>query len=113
MSAEAATPFRIVSGGLELTIRATPRGGRDSFDGPGTDAAGRCFWQVRVRVAPENGAANRAVITLVAGLLGVPARDVRLVAGETARIKRLRVDGNTTELAARALAVTDSLTRTG
>ncbi|MCZ8376529.1 MAG: DUF167 family protein [Beijerinckiaceae bacterium] len=113
MSLETGAPFRIVPGGLELTLRATPRGGRDALDGIGTDAAGRCFWQVRVRVAPEDGAANRAAITLVAGLLGVPARDIRLVSGETARVKRLQINGNGPDLAARARAATDSLTRSG
>ncbi|MCZ8184277.1 MAG: DUF167 family protein [Beijerinckiaceae bacterium] len=113
MSPGTGTPFRIIPGGLELTLRATPRGGRDALDGVGMDAAGRCFWQVRVRVAPEDGAANRAVIALVAGLLDVPARDIRLVGGETARVKHLKIDGNGTELAARALAATDSLTRRG
>ncbi|WP_284177467.1 DUF167 family protein [Rhabdaerophilum sp. SD176] len=113
MNEATGAPFRIVPGGIELTLRATPRGGRDALEGVGVDAAGRCFWQVRVRVAPEEGAANRAVIALVAGLLDIPARDIRLVAGETARIKRLKIDGNSAELAARARAATDSLTRPG
>lgn len=106
-------PFRVLPGGLELMVRVTPRGGRDALDGTGTDAAGRSYWQVRVRVVPEAGAANRAVTALVAGLLGVPARQVRLVSGETARVKRLQIDGNGAELAARALAAADSLTRHG
>lgn len=113
MSAAEGAPFRVLAEGLELTVRATPRGGRDALDGIGADAAGRAFWQLRVRVAPEGGAANRAVITLVAGLLGVAPRDIRLVSGETARVKRLQIDGNGPDLAVRARAATDSLTRIG
>jgi uncharacterized protein YggU (UPF0235/DUF167 family) len=113
VSAEPAPPFRINPEGLELTVRATPRGGRDALDGLGVDASGRRYWQVRVRVAPEEGAANRAVLGLVADMLGVPLRDIRIAGGETSRIKRLQISGNGVELASRAVLATASLTKAG
>lgn len=87
-------PYRALDDGIELVVRVTPRGGRDAVDGLGHDDAGRAFLRVRVRVAPEDGAANRAVIGVLARLLGVPARQIRLAAGETARLKRFVIAGS-------------------
>lgn len=50
-------------------------------------------WKVRVSAAPERGAANRAVLELLAGLLGVPERTVRLVSGHGSRDKIVEVEG--------------------
>lgn len=50
-------------------------------------------WKVRVAAAPERGAANDAVLDLVAHALGVPARAVRLVSGHGSRDKILEVAG--------------------
>jgi uncharacterized protein YggU (UPF0235/DUF167 family) len=48
----------------------------------------------RVRAAPADGEANAALIRLVAKSLGVPRRDVAVVAGATGRLKRLLISGN-------------------
>jgi len=40
-----------------------------------------------------DGAANEALLRLLAGRLGVARRDVRLVGGESARQKAVAVDG--------------------
>ncbi len=42
---------------------------------------------------PERGAANQAVVDLVAGTLGVHPRTVRLVSGLGSRDKIVEVDG--------------------
>ena len=83
-----------------LTVRLTPKGGRDGIDGIEQRADGRYVLKVRVRAAASAGEANAALIRLVAKTLGVAPRAVSLVAGETARIKRLRVEGPGPELAA-------------
>jgi hypothetical protein len=49
--------------------------------------------KVRVAAAASDGAANAAVVVLIASKLGLSKSQVRLVAGATARIKRLEVDG--------------------
>jgi uncharacterized protein YggU (UPF0235/DUF167 family) len=49
--------------------------------------------RVRVAAPPVDGAANRALVALVAGELGVPRSAVRIAAGETGRTKVLEVAG--------------------
>lgn len=76
-----------------LTVRVTPKGGRDAVDGWTRDEAGRPVLKLRVSAAASDGAANAAVVALVAKTLGVPKSAVRIAAGDTARVKRLEIDG--------------------
>jgi uncharacterized protein (TIGR00251 family) len=75
-------------GGARIVVRLTPRGGVDRVDGV-VDGVLR----VRVSAPPVDGAANRALVHLLATELGVPRRDVRVVAGASARIKQVAIDG--------------------
>jgi uncharacterized protein (TIGR00251 family) len=78
-----------VSDGVVLPVRVTPRSGRDAIEG--VDAQGAL--RVWVTAAPADGAANQAVIKLLAKALGVPRGAVTLVSGATSRHKRLRIAG--------------------
>jgi hypothetical protein len=69
-------------------VRLTPKGGRDAIDGVEHLADGRSALKVRVRAAPSDGEANAALVRVIAKALRVPARQVSLVAGASARIKR-------------------------
>jgi uncharacterized protein YggU (UPF0235/DUF167 family) len=61
---------------------------------------------VRLAAAPVDGAANDALIDLLAGALGCPRRSLTIVAGERSRDKRIAVDGLTrAELDARVSAL--------
>ena len=73
---------------VDLAVHVTPRSGRDEVSGwRGAELS------VRVTVPPEGGKANAAVCIVVAKVLGVPKSTVRVVRGETARHKILRIDG--------------------
>lgn len=85
-----------------LAVRLTPRGGRDAVDGWAVDADGRPYLKVRVASPPVDGAANAALLAFLAKALKVPRSAVRLAAGETARLKRLELDGVTAADLARA-----------
>jgi uncharacterized protein (TIGR00251 family) len=53
--------------------------------------------KVRLSAAPVNGAANVALVELLAEALGVPRRCLRIVSGATSRGKAVEVDGVTVE----------------
>ena len=78
---------------MRLAVRLTPRGGRDRIDGWAADAEGRAYLKVRVAAPPVDGQANDALVRLIAKALGRPAGAVRIVSGETARLKQLEVEG--------------------
>ena len=83
-----------------IAVRVTPRGGRDAF-GRGTPE----HFAARLAAAPVEGAANAALVALVAKAFGLAKRDVALVAGQTARLKRLQLNGDPTALAKRAVSL--------
>lgn len=94
-------PYTRDADGLTLAVRLTPRAGRTGLDGIRADAEGRPVLCLRVAAPPVEGAANAALVAYVAGSLGLRRAEVALVAGETARVKRLRLAGEPTALAAR------------
>jgi uncharacterized protein YggU (UPF0235/DUF167 family) len=78
---------------VRLAVRLTPRGGRDRIDGWARDAAGRAYLKVRVAAPPVDGEANAALEALIAKTLKIPRGGVRIVGGETARVKQVEIDG--------------------
>lgn len=73
----------------KITVRVTPRTGRDSIDGYAPGGVLR----VRIAAAPTDGKANEAVLHLLAKALGVPPTRVAVVAGATSRVKIIEVKG--------------------
>jgi uncharacterized protein len=71
-----------------LDIRVIPRSSRTGVDGMRGDAI-----LIRLSAAPVDGAANAGLIAFLSDVLGVPRRDISLVAGEKSRDKRVRIDG--------------------
>jgi uncharacterized protein (TIGR00251 family) len=95
----AGRPWAAAADGIVLTVRLTPKGGRDSIDGIEETSDGRTVLKVRVRAAPSDGDANDALVRLIAKTVGVPSRAVNLISGHTARLKRLKIDGSAIALA--------------
>jgi uncharacterized protein (TIGR00251 family) len=93
-------PWSTTAEGLVLAVRLTPKGGRDAIDGIEQLADGRVVLKARVRAVASEGAANAALLKLLARSVGVAARDVSLLAGATSRIKRLQIAGSGPALAA-------------
>lgn len=77
----------------------SPRASRESI------AAGADHFAVRLTAPPVDGAANEALVALLAKQFGVAKRDIALLSGETARIKHLFVTGDATVLAERAASL--------
>jgi uncharacterized protein len=100
-------PWAACADGLLVSVRLTPRGGRDQIEGIEFLADGRCVLKARVRVAATEGEANDALVRLLARTAGVAPRAVRLVGGATARLKRLHIDGDSTALGTALARVAD------
>ena len=70
------------------TIRLTPRASRDEVVGEREGVL-----VVRVAAPPVDGAANEALVRVLAKALGLPRRDVVIVSGATSRTKIVEVAG--------------------
>ena len=81
-------PVSLRGEAVRFAVRVQPRAAR-------SEAAGRHGDALRVRLAapPVDGAANGALVDLLAALLGVPRRAVRIVGGLASRSKLVEVDG--------------------
>jgi len=82
--------------GLQIAVRVTPRSAKESI------AAGEDHFRVRLRAPPVEGAANDALVHFIATQFDLAKRDVAIVAGETARLKRIRLTGAPERLENRA-----------
>ena len=77
-----------VAGGTLLDVRVMPRAPRSAVAGVRDGAL-----LVRLAAAPVDGAANDALLTLLARALDVPRRGLAIVAGGRSRRKRIEVAG--------------------
>jgi uncharacterized protein YggU (UPF0235/DUF167 family) len=76
-----------------LRIHLIPGGSMDRIDGRMIDADGKALLKARVRAAPENFEANRALEAMIAKAIGVPKTKVKVTRGQTGRLKTLEIDG--------------------
>jgi uncharacterized protein (TIGR00251 family) len=72
-----------------VALHVTPRAARDAIE----DVDGEGAIRVRVTAAPADGAANKAVLELLAKSLGLPKGAVTLRSGASSRHKRVRLAG--------------------
>jgi uncharacterized protein len=84
------TTLRITDhrGSLRFSVSVQPRASRTEIVGLHGDAL-----KVRLAAPPVDGAANAALVELLADVLGVPLSSVRIVTGATSRGKVVEVDG--------------------
>lgn len=87
---------------MRLAVRLTPKGGRDAADGWASDGEGRPYLKIRVSAPPADGAANAALISFMAKALKRPRTSVRIVSGETARLKMIEIEDLSDEALAEA-----------
>jgi len=69
-------------------VRVVPRAARSGIAGEHDGAL-----RVRVQAPPVEGAANEELKRTLARAFDVPSRAVRIVGGQTAKLKRVRVEG--------------------
>ena len=74
-----------------LAVRVTPRSSKPGVGGWRTGADGRDELEVRVAEAPADGAANAALVKLLAEALGLSRAELKIVSGATSRHKRVAI----------------------
>lgn len=77
---------------MRITVQVIPRSSKNSL-----------VWEqgvlkARLAAPPVDGAANDALIALLAERLGLPKRDMRIVHGATSRRKMVEIAGITPEV---------------
>ena len=77
-----------MSASTRLQVRVAPGASR-----PGIVSRHGAAWKLRVVAAPEAGKANDEVVRLLAETLGLPARDIEIVAGHSSRDKLVELAG--------------------
>jgi len=92
--------IRATSDGIELQVRVVPRAGRSACAGVREGAL-----LIRLAAPPVEGAANGALISFLSQQLDVPRRNIRIVAGEKSRTKRVAIAGISATEAEAALGV--------
>jgi len=80
--------FQPTSTGVVFSVRVTPRAGRTAVAGVRDD-----ILRIRLSAAPVDGAANAALVELLAAVFDLPRRDVAIVSGHTGRLKRIALTG--------------------
>lgn len=78
--------LRIADGDLWVAVHVVPGASRSRVLGPHGDRL-----RVAVAAPPERGRANDELIALLAGLLGMPRRQLTVARGATSRRKDVRV----------------------
>jgi hypothetical protein len=84
---------------VTFAVRVIPRAGRTAIAGVRGNAL-----LVRLAAPPVDGAANDALIALIARQFDRPKRDVAIVAGPSSRDKRVAIAGLTAEAVGRRLS---------
>jgi uncharacterized protein len=104
-------PWRATPAGVVVFCRLTPKGGRDALDGVTELPDGSSVLTARVRTAPGDGEANRALCALLAERLGAPSSSARMVAGSKSRFKQVTVSGDPAALIAKLESLSTSRER--
>jgi len=89
-----ARPFACVADGVIVRLKVTPKARRSGFGGTIADADGTLRLKVAVSEAPSDGAANDAVVTLLAKEWRLPRSSFSIVAGAGGRSKTIRIAGD-------------------
>ncbi|WP_297294967.1 DUF167 family protein [uncultured Methylovirgula sp.] len=101
----AAVPWAARKDGVALAVRLTPKSSRDAVEGLEHLADGRAVLKARVRAVPEAGAANEALLRLLAKALSLPPSRLHLESGATSRVKTIHIAGDPAILAAKLAAL--------
>lgn len=86
--------------GVVITVRVVPRASRNELAGIMGDAV-----KLRVCAPPVDGKANEGVVEFLAERLDVARSRIGIRSGATGRLKRVRIEGMTVDMARQRLGV--------
>ena len=99
----ASPPWTQRGDGVRIAIRVTARAGRTRLAGIVEMADGSRAVAVRLGAPPVEGAANKALIALLAERLGTTRSAIAIVSGAASRLKIVHVTGVTKEFVSHRL----------
>ena len=86
--------------GVRLTVRVQPHASDSRVAGVHGDAL-----KVRLMAPPVDGAANEALVELLAGTFGIHSRAITIVAGMSSRTKVVELEGVTEDRVRRLMQI--------
>jgi len=92
-------PWTSTGDGVRIAVRVTTRAGRNRLAGTVELADGSQALAVRLGAPPVEGAANKALIAMLAERLGISRSAIAIISGATSRNKVVHVTGVTAEFA--------------
>lgn len=93
-----ALPISPAEDGVRLRVRLAPRASRNALGAVAADAEGRPWLKCSVTAPPADGAANAALIRLLAKAFHLPKSAITITAGHADRAKTLHLAGSPEEL---------------
>lgn len=94
-------PFAAAGDGVRLAIRLIPKSTTERIIGLIADATGGLALKIAVTAPAEAGKANAALLRLLARQIGLPPRDLVLLAGARDRRKLVQITGDPVALVKR------------
>jgi uncharacterized protein (TIGR00251 family) len=82
---------------MRITIRVLPRSGKNTLEWEEGNEGQQGQLKARLTAPPVDGAANEALVTLLADRLHIPKRAIQIVRGATSRLKTVEIDGLTAD----------------
>ena len=107
------TPFAAVRGGVAVTVRLTPKAGKNRIGDIQAGADGKEALRVSVTAPPESGKANKALIALLAKEWKMAKGGISIKTGARGRDKTVFLAGDTKVLMGKLRAWTRSRERHG
>lgn len=81
--------------GVVLAVRVIPRAKKNTVDGIMADGT----LKIRLAAPPVEGKANQALVRFLVEILDIPASQIKIIAGQTGRRKRVLISGMDAEVA--------------
>lgn len=79
---------------MEITIKLTPNSKKNEITGWDDNNSKEKILKVRVTAIPEDGKANKALIALLSKHWKIPKTAIKIIRGETNRLKTIEIPDN-------------------